>query len=79
MKGEIFMAHNFHSNAAAMIIAAAKKSGLLDDVAEALCFLDKNPTQSDCGACELLDDLADAFDEHACFAIGTLSQFYVPC
>ena len=36
------MAYNFHSNAAALVIAAAKKSGLLDgQIAEALCFIDK--------------------------------------
>jgi hypothetical protein len=54
------MAFNFHDNAAALILAAAKQSGLLDEVAEALCFLDKDPTQSDCGACELLSDLGAA-------------------
>ena len=73
------MKYGFHDNATALIVAAAKQSGLLDEVAEALCFLDKDPTQSDCGACELLSDLADAFDEHAGFATSTLSQFYGPC
>ena len=43
------MAHNFHCNAAALIIAAAKKSGLLDEIAEALCFIDKTENPSfDC-------------------------------
>ena len=57
------MAHNFHSNAAALIIAAAKQSGLLDEIARALCLCDKvpNPTHMDCPACELLSDLADHF------------------
>jgi hypothetical protein len=71
------MAHNFHSNAAALIIAAAKKSGLLDGIAEALCFIDKVPYPSfDCPACELLGNLADAFDEHAVLPNLTIEQFY---
>jgi hypothetical protein len=37
------MATNFHSNAAALILAAAKQSGLLDEIARALCFIDKVP------------------------------------
>lgn len=58
------MAFNFHNNAAALIIAAAKKSGLLGEVAKALCFIDKVPDPSfDCRACELLGDLADHFSE----------------
>jgi hypothetical protein len=56
------MAYNFHSNAAALILAAAKMSGLLDSVAEALRFIDKDcGPQSDCPACELLSYLTDAF------------------
>ena len=71
------MAHNFHSNAAALIIAAAKKSGLLDEIAEALCFIDKTENPSfDCRACELLDDLAEAFDEHAALPGITLEKFH---
>jgi hypothetical protein len=59
------MAFNFHNNAAALIIVAAKQSGLLDEVARALCFIDRVPNPSfDCRACELLSDLADAFDDH---------------
>jgi hypothetical protein len=32
---------DYHTNAAALIIAAAEKSGLLKDVAEMLCAFDK--------------------------------------
>ena len=72
------MAHNFHSNAAALIIAAAKKSGLFDEIAEALCFIDKVPYPSfDCPACELLGNLADAFDEHAVLPNLTIRRFAV--
>ena len=68
---------NFHNNAAALIIAAAKKSGFLDSVAEALCFTAKNENPwGDCPACELLDDLADAFDDYICLPVITLEKFY---
>lgn len=68
---------NFHNSAVALIVAAAKKSGLLDSIAEALCFIDKVPNPSfDCRACELLDDLAEAFDEHAALPGITLEKFH---
>ena len=64
---------NCHSNAAALIIAAATKSGLLEEVARALYAFDNHyePPSGvccnfNCGPCELLSDLADAFDAHAC-------------
>jgi hypothetical protein len=60
---------NFHTNAAALIVAAAQKSGLLADVAEALCIVSKHPNPSfGCAACDILDKLADEFDEHVCTA-----------
>jgi hypothetical protein len=69
--------YHVHNNAAVLIIAAAKKSGLLDEIAAVLCCIDKtdNPS-SGCRACELLDDLADAFDEHVCLAALTLEKFH---
>jgi hypothetical protein len=74
------MAHNFHTNAAALIIAAAKQSGLLDEIANALCFIDKVPNPSfDCRACELLSALTDAFDKHVgddSLADDTVGQFH---
>jgi hypothetical protein len=72
------MSYNFHDNAAALIVAAAKKSGLLDKVAAALCFIDKvpNPTQTDCRACELLSDLADRFDHLIPVVDDTLRMFH---
>ena len=49
------MAYNFHYNAAALILAAAKLSGLLDHVAEALCFTTKTVVRNRIAtACELL-------------------------
>jgi hypothetical protein len=54
-----------HTTATALILNAAKKAGLIDSVAEALCFVASDP-----GAhhrrCELHDALADAFDDHIC-------------
>jgi hypothetical protein len=74
------MAHNFYTNAAALIIAAAKQSGLLDEIANALCFIDKVPNPSfDCRACELLSALTDAFDKHVgddSLADDTVGQFH---
>ena len=60
---------NFHTSAAALIVAAAQKSGLLADVAEALCIVSKHPSPtSGCAACDILKRLADDFDEHVCTA-----------
>jgi hypothetical protein len=70
---------DIHDNAAALIVAAAKKSGLLEEVAEALCFIDKTPNSLDaagCRACELYERLAEAFDEHCCLAQGVLATFH---
>ena len=57
---------NYHVNAAALIIAAAEKSGLLDDVAQALWFISKNrkPLGEDCPACEILETLTNDFEQH---------------
>ena len=59
---------NYHTNAAALIVAAAARSGLLKDVAEALCFIDKtdNPTFG-CRACGIVEELTEEFDN----SIGT--------
>jgi hypothetical protein len=67
---------NRHENAAALIVAAAKKSGLLNEVAEALCFIDKTSNIFDCRACEIYERLAEAFDEHCCLAALTLESFH---
>ena len=77
-KGEnSVMDTNFHTNAAALIVAAAKKSGLLETVAETLCFIDKHPNPVvGCRACELRDALAGAFDAHICLPAITLESFY---
>jgi hypothetical protein len=76
------MAFNFHDNAAALILAAAKQSGLSDEVARALCFIDKVPNPSfGCPACELLSALTDAFDGHVeddSLADDTVGQFHGP-
>jgi hypothetical protein len=74
-----FEAHNanFHTDAAALIVAAARKSGLLADVAEALCIISKHPNPSfGCPACDILDKLADEFDDHVCTASIVIENRY---
>jgi hypothetical protein len=59
------MAH--YTNAAALIVAAAKKSGLLREVAEAIYCFDQHqiPTPSCSDGSEVLCDvLADLFDDY---------------
>jgi hypothetical protein len=52
-----------HNSAAALILAAAKTSGLLEDVAAVLCAFGQIPdTGATCRVCRLWEDLADAFD-----------------
>jgi hypothetical protein len=53
---------NYHTSAAALIVAAAARSGLLKEVAEALRFIDKtdNPTFG-CRACGIVEELTDKF------------------
>jgi hypothetical protein len=70
---------NYHTSAAAMVVAAAEKSGLLKEVAETLCFIDKNPGGPEavmCRACMIRDDLAEAFDDHVCLPAITLEGIY---
>ncbi len=68
-------------------MAAAVKSGLLDDVATALWFAYQNGnTSSDrdhpctgdyhCIACKVLEELADRFDEHVVAASCVAESFY---
>jgi hypothetical protein len=71
-----------HDNAAALIVAAAAKSGLLKEIGEALLFINKYPTLNgdccncSCRACELYERLAEAFDVHCCLAQGVLASFH---
>jgi hypothetical protein len=68
-----------HTNAAALIVAAAKESGLLQEVAGALCFIDKTPNSLDaagCRACEMYERLAEAFDEHVLLPHSVLVTFH---
>jgi hypothetical protein len=66
-----------HINAATLIVAAAEKSGLLREVAEALCYFNQQsrPT-ADCPACALRDVLADLFDDHICTPGEVIEAFY---
>ena len=50
-------------SAADVILAAAKQSGLLNEVAEAMCFIDKHPDDVS-SACALYEGLAEVFDDH---------------
>lgn len=61
--------NNFHNNAAALIIAAAKQSGLLRDVANALHHNSVISGGVDCLACGVLQELTEEFGEH-CIAPG---------
>ncbi len=68
---------NHHTSAADVIVAAAKQSGLLNEVAEALCFIDKHGEIDHPGmACALYDELAEAFDDHTCLAVIMIEGFY---
>lgn len=75
---------NFHTSAAVLIVTAAEKSGLLKEVAQALRYVDKTRyDQPDgtvarefCPTCALLEELVEAFDEHTCLAVNTLTRFY---
>jgi hypothetical protein len=69
--------YSYHESAAGLIVAAAEKSGLLEEVAEALCFIDKHPNPAgDCRACELLDQLAEEFDAHTCLPGTVIEGFH---
>ena len=66
---------DINTNAAALIVAAAEKSGLLKEVAEALCFIARHGgDRSQVDA--VLNDLADAFDDHICGPAITLENLY---
>jgi hypothetical protein len=73
--------HKESRNAAALIIAAAEKSGLLWEVAEALCFISKNPSKGMSHVEALREELEDMFKdgELACRfwgeAISTVGPF----
>jgi hypothetical protein len=76
------MPNNLHTNAAALIVSAAKKFGLLEAVAEALCFIEKQPLPAGecceglCRACAIRDDLADEFDGSICTPAIVLEGFH---
>ena len=66
-----------HTNAAALILSAAGKSGLLDEVAKALCFFNTTPNPSaGCRACALRDALVGAFDECICTPAIAVESFH---
>jgi len=65
-----------YTSAADVILAAAKKSGLLEAVAEALCFIDKHSSDHPSMACALYEELADAFDDNVCLPALTIEGFY---
>jgi hypothetical protein len=61
---------DIHHSAKALLLEAAEKSGLLREVASLLWWADKlqhapqEVKSGVCPACELLNQLTDAFDEH---------------
>lgn len=66
-----------HNNAAALIVEAAEKAGLLREMAEALCFFDKsaNPLFG-CGACALRDEIAEQLDDLICTPALVMESFH---
>jgi len=78
------MAHDkkIHTSAAALIVAAAEKSGLLREVAEALySFNHILPTPidncpHDCPAEALCNALASEFDDHICTPGIVMESFF---
>jgi hypothetical protein len=65
--------HNYHKSAAGLIVAAAEKSGLLRNVAEALYWHDgfksgEGPVQ--CLACGMLEELAEEFENLSGRCVG---------
>jgi hypothetical protein len=68
---------DIHTNAKTLIIQAAEKSGLLREVAELLWFENKYGCPPlGCAAAELLNRLADAFDDHICMAGVVAEQLH---
>jgi hypothetical protein len=55
---------DFHNNAAALIVAAAQRSGLRRDVANALRCSQDVSRDGSCLACGVLDQLTENFGEH---------------
>ncbi len=69
---------NYHTNAAALIVAAAARSGLLKEVAEALCFIDQtdNPTFG-CRACGIVEELTEEFDNNTGTPARVIATFHL--
>jgi hypothetical protein len=71
-----------HAQAADVILAAAEQSGLLREVAEALCCFDRWPVPSHSPlngwhpSFVLRDTLAAAFDDHTCTPAVVMEDFY---
>ena len=63
-----------HNNAAALIVAAAEKAGLLREVAEALCFFDKSANPL-C-ACALRDEIVEQLDDLICTPALVMESFH---
>jgi hypothetical protein len=53
---------NYHTDAGEMLIEAAKRCGLFDEIAEFIAFAHTQPSPVHCPMCLLLDDFAEAFD-----------------
>jgi hypothetical protein len=86
MKEQVEMkpGENFHTSAALLIVTAAEKSGLLQEIAQALHYADKTHydqppgtvAREFCLGCTLLDAMTAALDEHRGEAVMTLEGFY---
>jgi hypothetical protein len=67
---------NPHNTAAALIVAAARQSGLLHEIAEVLRYIDHTESPGMCRTCALRDKLAEDFDEHAGLPAIVREDFY---
>jgi hypothetical protein len=61
-------------------VSAARKAGILDEVAEVLCFINERRPSPDLCSCAyhkaLVDVFTKAFDDHICLARITIEAFY---
>ena len=68
---------NYHTDPRLLILEAAKRSGLLREVAELVWFADRHGTAEWCPMCILIDELTDAFDAHIGMSATVGGHVYV--
>lgn len=68
---------NFHVDPRELIVEAARRSGLLKEVANLIWFAEQQAAPTWCPICILLDELTDAFDAHIGMSDTVGGQVYV--